>query len=724
MYANVLIEYNVKSLDKCFTYKIPDKLKNIVKPGMQVVVPFGKTICNGFILSISDTYNDEYEIKSIYQIKNEEIVLNEELLELGKYLKETTLCSLISAYEAMLPSDVKVRSNKDHNKYVSYILLNWSSYDTEKYIEEHKRSKKQIAILEELINEKEILKTSISGSSLNDLLKIGIVREEKRQVYRIDNNTKQADNIKLNEEQERVYNGVEFNKNTIYLLHGITGSGKTEVYIKLIKKALKLKKTALMLVPEISLTAQIIKRFYNVFGNDIAVLHSGLSNGEKQDEYLKIIRGEVRVVVGTRSSSFAPLKNIGIIIVDEEHSETYKQENNPRYDAIDVLKKRSLYHNCPLLLGSATPSLDSYARALKGVYQLLELKSRAQKSILPIIHLVNMEDEYKKRNMIISDLLKELMEERLKNNEQIILLLNRRGYSPILTCSNCGFTYKCPHCDINLTYHKTSNHLRCHYCGYTVLYKEKCPNCGDKALNDLGLGTEKLEQEISKLFKNARIIRMDADTTIKKNSHEQIINKFMNHEYDILLGTQMISKGLDFPLVTLVGIINADQTLNMPDFKANERTFQLLSQTSGRAGRSDIPGEVVIQTMNPTDYTLNCIKDNNYLMFYKHEMINRKNMKYPPYYFLATIKVTSRDYELLSKESLKIASFIKRECKSGEVLGPTMALMYKVNNYFNMQIIIKYRKLDNLYQVLKTIDEMYTLDKKINIEIDTSPKSI
>ena len=724
MYANVLIEYNVKSLDKCFTYKIPDKLKNIIKPGMQVVVPFGKTICNGFILSISDNYNDEYEIKSIYQIKNEEIVLNEELLELGKYLKETTLCSLISAYEAMLPSDVKVRSNKDHNKYVSYILLNWSSYDTEKYIEEHKRSKKQIAILEELINEKEVLKTSISGTSLNDLLKIGIVREEKRQVYRIDNNTKQADNIKLNEEQERVYNGVEFNKNIIYLLHGITGSGKTEVYIKLIKKALKLKKTALMLVPEISLTAQIIKRFYNVFGNDIAVLHSGLSNGEKQDEYLKIIRGEVRVVVGTRSSSFAPLKNIGIIIVDEEHSETYKQENNPRYDAIDVLKKRSLYHNCPLLLGSATPSLDSYARALKGVYQLLELKSRAQKSILPIIHLVNMEDEYKKRNMIISDLLKELMEERLKNNEQIILLLNRRGYSPILTCSNCGFTYKCPHCDINLTYHKTSNHLRCHYCGYTVLYKEKCPNCGDKTLNDLGLGTEKLEQEISKLFKNARIIRMDADTTIKKNSHEQIINKFMNHEYDILLGTQMISKGLDFPLVTLVGIINADQTLNMPDFKANERTFQLLSQTSGRAGRSDIPGEVVIQTMNPTDYTLNCIKDNNYSMFYKHEMINRKNMKYPPYYFLATIKVTSRDYELLSKESLKIASFIKREYKSGEVLGPTMALMYKVNNYFNMQIIIKYRKLDNLYQVLKTIDEMYTLDKKINIEIDTSPKSI
>lgn len=724
MYANVLIEYNVKSLDKCFTYKIPDKFKNTIKPGMQVIVPFGKTICNGFVLSISDTYNDEYEIKSIYQIKNEEIVLNDELLELGKYLKETTLCSLISAYEAMLPSDIKVRSNKDHNKYVSYILLNWSAYDTEKYIEEHKRSKKQVAILEELINEKEVLKTSISGTSLNDLLKIGIVREEKRQVYRILNNDKKVDNIKLNEEQEQVYNKILFDQNTVYLLHGITGSGKTEVYIKLIKKALKLKKTALLLVPEISLTAQIIKRFYNVFGNDIAVLHSGLSNGEKQDEYLKIIRGEVSVVVGTRSSSFAPLTNIGIIIVDEEHSETYKQENNPRYDAIEVLKKRSAYHNCPLVLGSATPSLDSYARATKGVYQLLELKSRAKKSILPIIHLVNMEDEYKKRNMIISDLLKELMAERLKNHEQIILLLNRRGYSPILTCSNCGFTYKCPHCDINLTYHKTSNHLRCHYCGYTVLYKEKCPNCGDKALNDLGLGTEKLEQEINKLFKEARIIRMDADTTTKKNSHEDIINKFMNHEYDILLGTQMISKGLDFPLVTLVGIINADQTLNMPDFKANERTFQLLSQTSGRAGRSDIPGEVVIQTMNPTDYTLNCIKDNNYAMFYKHEMINRKNMKYPPYYFLATIKVTSRDYELLSKESLKIASYIKREYKSGEVLGPTMALMYKVNNYFNMQIIIKYRKLDNLYQVLKTIDEMYILDKKINVEIDTSPKSI
>lgn len=724
MYANVLIEYNVKSLDKCFTYKVPDKFKNIVKPGMQVIVPFGKTICNGFILNLLDTCESEYELKSIYQIKNEEIVLNDELLRLGEFIKKTTLCSLISAYEAMLPSDVKVRSNKDHNKYVSYILLNKPVYDIEKYIEEHSRNKKQIAILNFLIENKEALKTTISGTSLNDLLKQGIVIEEKRQVYRTVSDHVTDYHIKLNEEQEHVFSEVEFNEANTYLLHGVTGSGKTEVYIKLIKKAIKAKKTALMLVPEISLTTQIINRFYNAFGNDIAVLHSGLSNGEKQDEYLRIIRKEVNVVIGTRSSSFAPLENIGIIIVDEEHSESYKQENNPRYDAIEVLKWRSNYHHCPLLLGSATPSLDSYARACKGVYKLLELKSRAKKAVLPIIHLVNMEEEYQKRNMIISDLLKELMTERLANKEQIILLLNRRGYSTILTCRNCGFTYKCPHCDINLTYHKTSNRLICHYCGYTTFNKDKCPNCKNDTLTDFGLGTEKLEQEIKGMFPEARIVRMDADTTTNKNSHEKIISDFMNEKYDILLGTQMISKGLDFPKVTLVGVVNADQSLNMPDFKANERTFALLSQTSGRAGRSDIPGEVVIQTMNQTDYTLNCVKDNNYLMFYKHEMQNRKNLKYPPYFFLASIKIIGREYEYISKESLKIAAYLRKNFKTGEILGPTMALVFRVNNKYHMQIIIKYRKVDNLYQVLKEIDDMYLTDKKINIEIDTSPKTI
>ena len=724
MYANVLVEYNVKSLDKSFTYKIPSNLVDKIKPGMQVIVPFGKSICNGFVLNLTNEVNEDVEIKSIYKIKNEEIILNQELLDLGLFLKETTLCNLISAYEAMLPSDVKVKSKKVNNKYLTYIKIAVSLSKIEDYITDHARSKKQVSILNQLLEEEMVLKSSISGTSLNELLRIGLVKEELVQVYRINKDNKKKDLVKLNDYQMKVFDEVAFNEAKTYLLHGVTGSGKTEIYIKWIKKALALKKTALLLVPEITLTTQIVNRLYDVFGSDIAILHSGLSDGERQDEYLKILRKEVRVVVGTRSSVFAPLENIGVMIIDEEHSESYKQENNPKYDAIEVLKKRSINHQCPLILGSATPSLDSYARASKGVYQLLELNKRANDALLPIIHLVNMEEEYKNRNMIISSMLKEFMEERLNNHEQIILLLNRRGYSTILNCSNCGFAYKCPHCDINLTYHKTNNNLRCHYCGYTTFLKDKCPNCKSDAINDFGLGTEKLEKEVSKLFPSARIIRMDADTTTKKNSHDEIIKKFADYEYDILLGTQMISKGLDFPKVTLVGIINADQSLNMPDFKANERTFQLLHQASGRAGRSGNIGEVIIQTMNPTDYTLNCIKDNNYQMFYKHEMQIRKNLKYPPYYFLALVKIISKDYDTVLKESNKVYKYLIKNLSNVEILGPTTAPIFKINNKYTMQIIIKYRKVDNLYKVLKDLDDQYLLDKLTNIEIDTSPKSI
>lgn len=722
MYAKVLIEHKVKTLDHEFTYQVPEKLISDLKIGMQVIVPFGKQILNGYVLDITDT-TDMSDLKSIYRIKDNGFILNEELINIADYLTKTTLCSKVSAIEAMVPSSFKVKSKKNNDKYLTYITLNDSIINIENYIYDNARNKKQISILELLLKENKVLKNTISGTSLNTLLSKGLVKEEKEQVYR---NTTHDINyeIKLNEEQKTCFNSVKFNEEKTYLLHGVTGSGKTEVYINLIKKAIKLKKTALLLVPEITLTAQIVKRLYNAFGNDIAVFHSALSDGEKNDEYERIMRGEVNVVVGTRSSCFAPLTNLGIIIVDEEQSDSYKQENNPRYDAINVLKERSRYWTCPLILGSATPTLESYARAKKGNYHLLTLKTRAQKSILPIIHLVNMEEEYQKRNMIISDFLKELINDRLENQEQVILLLNRRGYSTILTCPNCGYTYKCPHCDINLTYHKTNNSLRCHYCGYTVFKKEQCPNCKIAGLNDFGLGTEKLETTIKEMFPNAKVLRMDADTTTKKNSHEKLIEQFSNHEYDILLGTQMISKGLDFPLVTLVGVINADQTLTMPDFKANERTFSLLSQVSGRAGRGNIPGEVVIQTMNPTDYTLNCIKDNNYEMFYRHEMHERMVLKYPPYYYLVTIKVVSRDLELVTKESTKAVKYLKNNLKNVEILGPTTPVMFKMNNLYRMQIIIKYRSVNNLFNILKELDQMYIGNNLVRLEIDTSPRNI
>ncbi len=723
MYANVLIEYNVLSLDKEFTYIIPSSLKDIIKVGMQVVVPFGKSIINGFVTKIT---NDTKltDLKEIIRIKNPEFILNQELLELGEYLSKVTLCSKISAYQTMLPSAIKIKDNHLLDKFITYIKLNKSILDIEMFINNNKRSKKQIAILEQLLNEDKVLKKDVSGPSLNELLKQDMVIEVKEELYRINNNEVIEDKVILNVAQQKVFDEVIFNNSNTYLLHGITGSGKTEIYIKLIKKAINNNMSALMLVPEITLNAQMVKRIYKVFGNDVAIINSGLSSGERYDEYKKIYKGLVKVVVGTRSSAFVPLKNIGVIIVDEEQSDSYKQENNPRYDAIDILKVRSKTHNCPLILGSATPTLDSYARAKKGVYQLLNLNKRANNATLPIIHLVNMEEEYVKHNMIISDFLKELIEERLNNHEQIILLLNRRGYSTVLTCPNCGYKYKCPHCDITLTYHKTSNNLRCHYCGYTVYKKDKCPNCNGNDLYDLGLGTEKLESTINTMFPSAKTIRMDMDSTTKKGSHEKILEAFSNNEYDILLGTQMISKGLDFPKVTLVGVINADQSLNMPDYKANEKTFSLLSQVSGRAGRSNLPGDVVIQTMNPTDYTYNCVKDNNYLMFYNYEMRNRLNMKFPPYYFLCNIKIVSKDYEKVRDESTKVFKYLKTHLKDMEVLGPTMANIFKMKNMYRFSILIKYRKINNLYEVLKDVNDIYKQNKIVYLEIDTSPKTI
>ena len=348
----------------------------------------------------------------------------------------------------------------------------------------------------------------------------------------------------------------------------------------LIEKVIKTNKTAIILVPEISLTTQIVNRFYKRFGNNVAVFHSGLSKGERHDEYKKIYSGDVKIVVGTRSAIFTPMKNIGIIIIDEEHSTSYKQDNNPRYNAIDIAIKRSEYHNCPLLLGSATPTLEAFARGLKGVYKLLVMTKRATNAPLPKIHIIDMKAEAKKSNMIISDALNKLIIEKLNKKEQIMLFLNKRGFDRIINCRSCGFTFKCKNCEISMIYHKTSNNLRCHYCGFTLLKPEVCPECREDALSFYGLGTEKLEEHIKETYKDARVIRMDTDTTTRKDSYEKIITKVENEEVDIIIGTQMISKGLDFPKVTLVGVINADESLNIPDFRSGENTFSLLAQVS------------------------------------------------------------------------------------------------------------------------------------------------
>lgn len=727
MYANVLIEYSAKSIDKTFTYIIPENLKEDIKVGMKVLVPFGPKIINGFVTGITNTFTDNYELKEIKDIVDKYLVLNEELLKLGEYLQSKTLCTKIAAYQTMLPSSLKVKDQKvkDYSKYITYIVLNKKEDEIKQYIEEYPSRRKQIEILNSIIENKKVLKNAYTSQQLKMLFENKLIKEEKEQIYRINvTNTKEEANA-LTIDQANAIESIDLNKEDTYLLHGVTGSGKTEVYMQLIERVIKNKKTAIMLVPEISLTTQIINRFYNRFGSDVAIFHSALSDGEKYDEYLKILRGEVHIVVGTRSAIFTPIKDLGIIIIDEEHSDTYKQDSNPRYHAIDMAKFRSHYYNIPLVLGSATPSLETMARAMKDVYKYIEMPNRVGSSVLPTIRIVDMAEEMKHRNTIFSKILKEKIQDRLTKQEQIILLLNRRGYSTTISCKNCGYTYKCPYCDITLTYHKTSNNLRCHYCGYTIFKSDICPECHEKSLTDYGLGTEKLEQEIIKLFPEARVVRMDADTTGTKGSHEDIINRFKKHEFDILLGTQMISKGLDFPLVTLVGIINADATLNIPDFRSGERTYSLLSQVSGRAGRSEIPGEVIMQTFNPDNFTLKCVQENDYKKFYNYEMNNRHKLDYPPYYFITSIKIASRDYKLASEEITKVKNYLTKNLdKNSIVLGPTTASMFKINNIYRFQILIKYKKDENLTKALLELDKNYMINNKVNIEIDNNPLQV
>ena len=722
MYADVLIQYGAKVLDKTFTYKIPSNLN--VKKGHKVKISFANKEIFGIVTNIKDK-SDFENINEIISIVNPEITLNEELLELGKYLSNTTLCTLIKSYQTMLPSSLKVKKiDTNYNKYDEYLELNQDKEIIEKYIENNKKCKSQIDILQRLLSGEELIKQNVSAS-YKKLLELNLIKINKVRKYRINKIEIESKKYNLTQEQQKVVDNIEMSQNDTYLLHGVTGSGKTIVYIDLIKKVISNKKTAIMLVPEISLTAQMVNRLYNSFGNDVAILHSGLSDGEKYDEYTKISAGEVSVVVGTRSAIFATLKNIGIIIVDEEHSSTYKQENAPRYNAIDVAKWRGEYNNCPVLLGSATPSLESYARAKKGVYKLLSLTNRVGNFELPKVTIVDMAKEMKKRNMLFSDELKEAILNTLEKKEQVMLLLNRRGFSTIVSCQSCGYTYKCPHCEISLTYHKSSNNLRCHYCGYTVFLKETCPSCNEDAIRSFGMGTEKIEIELKNLFPSARILRMDRDTTTKKGSHEQYINMISEKQVDIIVGTQMISKGLDFPSVSLVGVINADESLNIPDFRSNEKTFSLLNQVSGRAGRSGIESRVIIQTFNPDNKLFELVKNNDYTGLFNCEMLLRKKLKYPPYYYILGLKICSKDYELASKNATKIANYLKNNIDSNSIiLGPSTANMFKLNNIYRFQIIIKYKVDDKLFDAIKFIDNMYLTEKNIYLEIDNNPISI
>lgn len=776
MIACVLVDVKAKEVDRTFDYLVPTDLEDIIEIGQRVTIPFGPRLIMGYVLDVKET-TEVKKLKSVASILDITPVLNKELLELGKTLSIQNTSPLVSIYQAMLPQALKSKYKKsllvnDSTKLSLDLALRFNKYgittyddslkpyfkEIKKAIEEgnivvryevsqanRKRYCKKLRLLDENalvrgVKQKAVIaylttnnnvesKTVIkeletTASPIKSLIEKGIVEEYSEEKYREIKSIYGVNDKKviLNQEQEDVYNTIknELGLEKVFLLHGITGSGKTEIYLNIIEEVLKFGKEAIMLVPEISLTPMMVSRFKGRFGNKVALLHSGLSIGEKYDEWRKIIRQEVQVVVGARSAIFAPFTKLGIIIIDEEHTSSYKQEDAPMYHAKDVALERIKYFQIPLVLGSATPSVESYYKALHNEYQLLELTHRANRTSLPKVYIEDMRYEFQNGNRsIFSNRLSKLIKDRLEKKEQILLLLNRRGHSTFVMCRNCGEVIMCPNCDISLTYHEAKNTLVCHYCGHNEPNPSVCPHCGSTHIRYMGLGTQRVEEYIHGLFKEARVIRMDTDTTTFKGAHEKMLYEF-EHNGDILLGTQMISKGLDFPRVSLVGVIAADMSLGLPDYKAIESTFQLLTQVSGRAGRHDIDGEVVIQTYNPEHYAIKHAELHDYKAFYESEMEIRKTAGYPPYFQLVQIILSDKDVKIVLKQGSKIVMKLRKALEENvTVLGPVLPKIARINNYYRAQIIIKYQVSEKIDQVLKNIYSEFSAF--LTIAIDKNP---
>lgn len=797
-FASVIVDIPSMQTDKSFDYAIPEKWVGAVKPGMRVIVPFGSRKLQGFVISIKNSTTVS-NIKPIEQLLDPAPVLNEELLSVGDWMTETTLCFKITAFQAMLPTALKAKYKKElviaegkknqladelKSLFVKQNRIPWESVcenphfniiqkEIENgtlevtYLVKQKANKKTVKQIQSLLTKEELkqflstlpnraskqkevieyflthdepvslkeLLATIDGTSstVQTLVKKGILKEEQVEVYRDPFEERIFEKTKplpLTKEQEKAISpilaSIEKEIHDVFLMYGVTGSGKTEIYLQAIERVLKEGKEAIVLVPEISLTPQMVNRFKGRFGSKVAVLHSGLSTGEKYDEWRKIYRKEVKLVVGARSAIFAPFQNIGIIIIDEEHESSYKQEENPRYHAKDVAIFRAKKHSCPVVLGSATPTLESFARAKKGVYRLLTLKERVNERPLPATSICDMREELRNGNRsMFSRILLEKLTDRLQKGEQSVLFLNKRGYSSFVMCRDCGYTLQCPHCDISLTYHRQDQTMKCHYCGFQEVMPRQCPECQSEYIRFFGTGTQRVEEELTKVLPEARVIRMDVDTTSRKGAHESLLKKFGNKEADILLGTQMIAKGLDFPDVTLVGVLAADTGLRIPDFRAAEKTFQLLVQVSGRAGRHTLPGEVIIQTYAPEHYSIQLAKEQNYEAFYQKEMMMRKYYSYPPFYYLVLITISDSDVLKVVEISDKIASFLKRKLSSeAQILGPVASPIPRINDRYRYHCMIKYKRESTLFDSLKAILEHYQkqlAQTDLSISIDVNP---
>lgn len=730
LYAEVIINSEALEIDRPFTYKVPEEFNNEIKIGQIVKVPFGKgnKTSEGFILNLKNDDNIKFKTKNIAAILVKDPVIDEDDINLIEFLREKTLCKYIDAFRLLIPVGI-MKGAKAKKKRVIVLknedLSNIKNPDGYKKIVEFFKTNSGKYTKSELINEH-----SISQYKLNKLIENEVLSIEEESVFRYNDRVYNKDSAKtLTIEQENIIREYINSDDTMFLLKGVTGSGKTEVYMKLVERVLLEGKSAIILVPEIALTPQMIERFKGRFGVNVALFHSKLSDGERFDEWFRVKEGKAKVIVGARSAIFLPAKNLGLIIIDEEHENTYKSEQNPKYQTKEVAEYLSELKGCKVILGSATPSIETYYRALTGEMKLLELNSRVDNKPMPPMKVIDMRNELKGGNKsLFSRELFIAIQERLKRKEQIILFLNRRGFSTFVSCRSCGYVFKCDECDISMTYHKNGL-LICHYCGKTKREPRECPKCHSKYVKFFGAGTQRVEEEVKKYFNNAGILRMDVDTTRDKHSYERIYNTFKNGEADILIGTQMVSKGLDFKNVTLVGILAADMSINIPDYRAAERTFQIITQVAGRAGRGDKQGEVLIQTYTPQHYSLQYAVNYDYEGFYEKEFTVRAMMKYPPFGKLLLINGTSKKEELLKNFMHKITMMIKplvESCLDIEILGPIPCMISKVKENYRWQIVIKGEFDSYFSKNIKEIlyDENKNVYNDIRISMDINPNNL
>ncbi len=725
--VEILTEYSTYSLDRPFTYIY--KKEDDIKLGYRVIVEFNHRDIVGYVVKVtnSDKTPEEisqelgFEVSEIKKIIDQSEIINKDLFELAQRISDYYVAPFISVLQTMLPPSLKPSSSSLKGPKIEY----------EKYLviadaSEEGLTNKQIEILRFIKEEEKVLKREIKSVSIvKKLIELGKIEEVLEEKNRF--KTPSFSKIippDLTEEQKRVIKEFNESDDNVYLLEGVTGSGKSEVYLRLSEETLNKGKNVLMLVPEISLTPMFMEYFITRFDSDVAILHSELTDAEKYDEYRKIASGKAKIVIGVRSAIFAPLSNIGLIILDEEHTESYKQDTTPTYHAREVAKMRGMMHHAKVLLGSATPSLESRARAQKNIYHLLKLENRINNQPLPKTTIINMLD-YKnidRESYIFSLTLRKEIQNCLNKNEQAILLINRRGYSTTMSCRSCSHVFKCPDCEIPLTYHQKDNMLKCHHCGYVELAPTTCPKCGKPYFIKTGFGTERIEEEVHRLFPNAKTLRLDSDSARVRTKISKTIKAFADHEADILIGTQMIAKGHDFANVTLVGIVLADIGLSMPSYRSSERAFQLITQAVGRSGRGDKKGQAIIQTYQPSHYAITMAARQNYEMFYVREMKQRKAQYYPPYCYLASVKISSKNEEIAVETAFYVAQFLENAFKEeGEIIGPTSPYISYVSNKHIRAILIKFKNLSLTKAHLNDLLGVLKMKSQIAISIDIDP---